>query len=88
MGSYGRKWGITTWAAMTGLRKYCMGAYGLIGEILHGKLWPDLGNTAWEVMVKLARFGTAWAAMATLGKYRMGRYGDIGEIPYWQDWGL
>ena len=49
-GQLWQKWGITTWAAMTGLGKYYMGAYGLIGEILHGKLWPHWGNTAWVPM--------------------------------------
>ena len=41
------------------------GGYGRIGEILHGRIWPDWGNTA-------------RADMAGLGKYCMGGYGRIG----------
>ena len=41
------------------------GGYGWIGEILHGRIWPDLGNTAW------ADTGGLW-------KYCTGGYGRIG----------
>ena len=34
----------------SGLGKYSMGRYGRIGEIQHGQIWPDRGNTAWADM--------------------------------------
>ena len=33
------------------------GGYGRIGEILHGRLWPDWGNTAWAAMAGLGSIG-------------------------------
>ena len=33
------------------------GRYGRIGEILHGRIWPNWGNTAWADMAGLGSIG-------------------------------
>ena len=33
------------------------GVYGRIGEIQHGRIWPDWGNTAWADMAGLGSKG-------------------------------
>ena len=33
------------------------GGYGRIGEIPHGRIWPDWGNTTWADMAGLGSKG-------------------------------
>ena len=33
------------------------GRYGRIGEIPHGRIWPDWGNTTWADMAGLGSIG-------------------------------
>ena len=37
------------------------GGYGRIGEIQHGRIWPDWGNTAWADMAGLGSIGIIFA---------------------------
>ena len=38
-----------------------LGGYGRIGEIPHGRIWPDWGNTTWTDMAGLGTIGLMYA---------------------------